>query len=345
MIRRPGLRMCVTAVVLGLGLTLGLFWALGSAGGAAAVAGRPANTAPQASFTIEPAAGYVGTVFTFDASGSSDAESSLAWLSLRFDWENDGSFDTHWWNASQTREQIFETVGTRTIAMIVQDPEGLTGTTTRTLTVADPGAKTPPTARCVATPASGTISTTFTFDASGSTDGQDGPAALRVRWDWYDSGDWYTDWLPVTQPQQWQFDRHGVKTVRVRVRDSGTLSHDTTCVVEVTPEQPNTPPTAAFTVTPTSGDVTTVFTFDAAGSSDLEDSLAWLSVRFDWEDDGVYDTFWWNASQTFQHQFAAPGRYTVRMEVKDTGNLTGAATVVIAVGAAPIYLPLLLRQP
>ena len=322
-----------------------IFLPVVQSGGATAAAGQPANTAPQASFTIEPAAGYVGTVFTFDASGSSDAESFTAQLQVLYDWENDGYYDSYWWTAPTPVSHVYQTAGTKTIGLLVKDPEGLTGTTTRTLQVMDPGTNTPPTARCVVTPTTGTVSTTFTFDASSSSDQQDGPDDLVVRWDWFDSGYWSTDWLPVTQPQQWQFDRHGVKTVRVRVRDTGTLSHDTTCVVEVTPEQPNTPPVAAFAVTPASGDVNTVFTFDAAGSSDLEDALAWLQIHFDWEDDGIYDSYWWNAAQTVDHRFAAPGRYTVRMEVKDTGNLTSTATRTVQVNAAPVFLPLLQRGP
>ena len=322
-----------------------VFMPLVQSGQAAQAAGQPDNTAPQASFTIEPAAGYVGTVFTFDASGSSDAESSTGQLEVLYDWENDGYYDSYWWTAPTPVSHVYATTGTKTIGLLVKDPEGLTGTTTRTLQVMDPGTNTPPTARCVVTPTTGTVTTTFTFDASGSTDGQDGPDGLVVRWDWYDTGFWSTDWLPVTQLQQWQFDRHGVKTVRLRVRDSGTLSHDTTCVVEVTPEQPNTPPVAAFTITPTSGDVNTMFVFDASGSSDFEDALAWLQIHFDWEDDGVYDTGMWNGTQKVEHRYAAPGRYTVRMEVKDTGNLTGTATRTVQVNAAPIYLPLIQRGP
>lgn len=162
-----------------------------------------------------------------------------------------------------------------------------------------------------------------------------------VRWDWYNTSSWSTDWLPATQPQLHQFTRHGLKTVRLRVRDGGTLSNDTTCTVEVTPEQPNTPPTASFTVTPSSGEVGTLFAFDASGSHDAEDTLPWLTVAFDWENDGTLDSGWKNPTQIHHHRFSTPGRKTVRMQVKDTGGLTDETTLTVDVGALPLYLPLI----
>ena len=52
----------------------------------------------------------------------------------------------------------------------------------------------------------------------------------------------------------------------------------------------NTAPTASFTIAPISGTTTTTFTFDANSSSDNEDAMSVLQVRWDWENDGVWDT-------------------------------------------------------
>ncbi|RLF39739.1 MAG: hypothetical protein DRN21_03195, partial [Thermoplasmata archaeon] len=54
--------------------------------------------------------------------------------------------------------------------------------------------------------------------------------------------------------------------------------------------QENTPPTACFTVSPPSGNLDTIFSFDASCSSDAQDPEPALQVRWDWENDGVYDT-------------------------------------------------------
>ena len=52
------------------------------------------NAPPIPAVTISPAAGVVETRFVLDASQSADAES--AELLFRWDWENDGVWDTEW---------------------------------------------------------------------------------------------------------------------------------------------------------------------------------------------------------------------------------------------------------
>jgi hypothetical protein len=52
------------------------------------------NTAPTAEFEINPEFGTTQTTFTFDASYCNDAEDETSALKVRWDWENDGSWDT-----------------------------------------------------------------------------------------------------------------------------------------------------------------------------------------------------------------------------------------------------------
>ena len=87
----------------------------------------------------------------------------------------------------------------------------------------------------------------------------------------------------------------------------------------------NTPPNALFTVTPTEGNVSTTFLVDASSSSDLEDPTADLSVRWDWENDSVWDTAL-TTTKTGQHIYGLPGNYTIRLEVWDTGGLFNSTT-------------------
>ena len=93
----------------------------------------------------------------------------------------------------------------------------------------------------------------------------------------------------------------------------------------------NTPPIAYFTVNPAAGDSTTIFTADASASSDFQDSTAALEARWDWENDGVWDTAW-SSIKVARHQYAEPGNYTIRLEVRDSGDLTSIATRTVAVG-------------
>jgi len=94
----------------------------------------------------------------------------------------------------------------------------------------------------------------------------------------------------------------------------------------------STSPIASFTISPAESTASAVFAFDASACSDLEDSPTELTFRWDWEDDGVWDTSW-TANKTASHQFAAPGKYTVRLEVKDTVGLTNSTTRQVTVSA------------
>ena len=93
---------------------------------------------------------------------------------------------------------------------------------------------------------------------------------------------------------------------------------------------PDTPPTASFTTSPSTGDLTTLFSFDASDSWDSEDSLEALEIRWDFDGDGEWDTDW-SAEKVAQYQYTVPGEYTVRLEVRDTDGLTDNATVSVEV--------------
>jgi parallel beta-helix repeat protein len=92
----------------------------------------------------------------------------------------------------------------------------------------------------------------------------------------------------------------------------------------------NSPPTASFTISPLAGSVGTIFSVDASSSTDSEDITNMLEVRWDWEDDGTWDTSW-DVEKTASHQYAVPGEYTVRLAVADSGLLTDQSTAQVMV--------------
>ena len=92
----------------------------------------------------------------------------------------------------------------------------------------------------------------------------------------------------------------------------------------------NAAPVASFTINPTSGTVDTVFDSDAISSSDNEDELAVLQIRWDWENDNTYDTNYLT-TKTATNQYSTPGTYTVKLEVRDSGGLTNTATNTVSV--------------
>ncbi len=309
---------------------------------------RGQNTPPVADFTVDPPQGVVGTQFFFDPISSSDAEDSDAWLMVRFDFDGDGVWDTPWDNPTNPpARHTYTRAGTYQATLQVQDTGGLTDTKTKTVQVGDPGNNTPPTARCSVVPTSGPPGTTFTFSAANSSDAQDDTSALQVRWDPWGTFDFRGQtWQPATQPITFTYTRLGIHDVDLIVMDSGYLMDDTSCQVEIVPSGGNTPPTASLVITPTTGTITTTFTMDVRGSRDKEDDVSRLSVRFDWTDDGVYDTGWLNASQQWQHTFAHVwGRIRVRAQVMDSGGLTDEATRTVLVSTPyRLYVPALWRR-
>lgn len=81
----------------------------------------------------------------------------------------------------------------------------------------------------------------------------------------------------------------------------------------------NTPPSARFSIDPSIGNTGVAFNFDASSSSDRQDTTPMLLFRWDWEDDGVYDTSPTSVA-TANHVYPGPGVYRVRLEVIDSGG-------------------------
>ena len=194
----------------------------------------------------------------------------------------------------------------------------------------------PPTADFVWTPTSGDASTVFTFTAQVSDD-RDPPSAIQVRWDWTGDGTWDTGWS-TTKTATHSYSSTGNKTVVVQAIDSGGLTATQSHVVQVTatpppPPPPNAPPSVDFTWTPTSGDTTTVFTFNAQVSDDHDQPSA-IQVRWDWNGDGTWDTSW-STTKTATHTFSSAGDYTVVVRAIDSGGLTASKSRVVSVTAVP----------
>ena len=100
----------------------------------------------------------------------------------------------------------------------------------------------------------------------------------------------------------------------------------------------NTPPSASFAVSPSTGTVNDLFVADASATADAQDVPASLEVRWDWEGDGLWDTPW-SAAKTAAHRYGMPEIYAARMEVRDSAGYLNATSRTVVV-LSPITLGL-----
>ncbi len=144
-------------------------------------------------------------------------------------------------------------------------------------------------------------------------------------------------WFPATGTSSWTTSMNlspGPNTIEACAWDyAGNPSAVDTVTVYYNPPG-NDPPIANFTVKPSSGTVSTTFKVNASSSYDMEDSADLLTVRWDWEDDGTWDTQW-STNKTERHQYSSTGTYTIRLEVMDTGGLTNNITRQVVVTSPP----------
>ena len=286
------------------------------------------NTAPTACFVFTPTKGDTNTEFGFDASCSSDWESTVGALQFRWDWEDDGVFDTDFLDQAEAHHR-YDEPGTKTVLLVVRDADGATAQTTRSIVVQQ--GNRPPTACFVITPQSGTTETVFEFDASCSSDPDpgDGPS-LEVRWDFDGDGVFDTEFSRIRVAYH-SYSVPGYKTVVLEVKDPDSFSDQ--CSQRILVEEANEPPIACFAVSPESGDTSTEFSFDASCSTDPDGSDSTLQFRWDWTNDGVFDTSF-TTSKTSTHRFTAPGEKTELLQVKDEQGGVDTTTRTVTVEEA-----------
>jgi PKD repeat protein len=119
----------------------------------------------------------------------------------------------------------------------------------------------------------------------------------------------------------------------------------------IIPDAIETPPLAAFTYNVTPQEEAVTITVDASSSTDVQDPIAALRVRWDWEADGEWDTEFASA-KTATHFYASTDPRTIRLEVLDTAGLRGSVsqratfsaplscivTAIPLAGAAPLAI-------
>ena len=194
---------------------------------------------------------------------------------------------------------------------------------------APPNSDDAPVARLTLSPNSGTAPLAVTADASASTDTDSTPIATYA----FDFGDGTSSGTQTSPTATHTYSTAGTYTVTVTVTD--TVGRPSTRSASVTVTQPvsDSPPTAALTVTPTSGAPPLAVTADASGSTD-SDNTPIATYAFDFGDGTNTGP---QSSATASHTYTSAGTYTVVVTVTDTAGLTGTAStkVFVAVPDSP----------
>jgi hypothetical protein len=95
---------------------------------------------------------------------------------------------------------------------------------------------------------------------------------------------------------------------------------------------PSNPTPVAEAGGPYSGYVNVLVSFGGSRSTEAGGSIA--GYRWDWTNDGTYDTGW-STSATATHAYANAGFYSVKLQVKDNSNVTAIDTAIVTIIIPP----------
>ena len=183
------------------------------------------NAAPTAAFSISNNPAVVGSTVTFNGSGSSDADGTIA----KYEWDLDGngSYETDT-GTTATASRSYASAGDVTVGLRVTDDDAATATTTRALSVVP--AQQPPTASFTASPNPVQSGQTVSFNGSGSND-PDG-AIAKYEWDLDGNGSYETD-TGTTATTTRAYTSPGTVAVGLRVTDADGMTGTRTVPVYV----------------------------------------------------------------------------------------------------------------
>ncbi len=251
-----------------------------------------------------PYAGTVNDVITFDGSGSSDPDGTIA----TYGWEfGDGGSGT---TVAPTHQ--YATAGAYTVTLSVTDDGGAISTCTSTATIS--GGAVPPVCDIQA-PASGAIGAEVTFDGSGSNDPDGGVVTLA-----WDFGDGSTGTGTTVAHA---YTAAGAYTVTLTVTDDEGESTSCEHVVTIAANQDPICDAGG----PYDAIIDETVTLDGSGSSDPDGTI----VTYDWDLGGGST----GSTPAVDHIYDQLGTFTATLTVTDDGGASSTCTALVHVGLPP----------
>lgn len=283
------------------------------------------NSRPVAVASATPTSGTAPLTVSFDGSDSTDFDGSV--VGGGWDFDGDGTYDV-WADEELTHvtaaSHEYTAPGVYNAKLRVVDDLGAWDVDTVSILVEaapDPD-NVAPTADLSADVTSGDAPLVVSFDASGSTD-SDG-SIVEYAWDW--DGDGLYDAVGDAPTASHTFTTAGSPEVKVRVEDNAGARATATLTITVNVPG-NTPPTAALSATPTSGDSPLAVTLDASGSTDSDGTI--VNYEWDFDGDGLYDGY--GEGSAIGHTYNTAGTYTAKVRVTDDAGAQDTATIGITV--------------
>ena len=265
------------------------------------------NLPPTASFTATPTSGTVPLAVAFDASASSDPNSSgssgiasIASYAWNF---GDGSTGT-----GVKPSHTYSTAGTYTVTLAVTDALGLISTNKATATITVTNPNLPPTASFT----DSVTNLTIAFNASGSRAPQG--STLTYAWNFGDGSNG-----TGVKPSH-TYSAVGTYTVTLTVTDALGLSSTTTNTVTTT--APVNPLTVSASASVISGNVPVKVGFTAA-ATDTGGTIKTYSWSFG---DSTTST-----AKNPTHTYTKTGSYTAKVTVTDSKKNTASSSIALTV--------------
>lgn len=266
------------------------------------------NIPPGAVISSDVVSGTAPLQVTFDGSGSSDVDGTVASYAWNFGNGQNGSGVT-------PPAATYTLPGTYTATLTVTDNKGATGSVSRTITVNRPPNQSP-VAAVGATPAVGNAPLLVQLSSAGSLD-VDG-AIAGYAWNF---GNGTTSANPNPSAI---YDTPGTYSVSLTVTDNDGASAVRSTTVVVNP--PNIAPVPSFTATPLTGSAPLVVNVNGAGSSDADGSV----VSYAWNFGNGQNA----TGALAQTTFTTAGTYVIRLTVTDNRGTSRNSTVTVVAGAA-----------
>ncbi|MDD4646309.1 MAG: PKD domain-containing protein [Bacteroidales bacterium] len=279
---------------------------------------------PQINCSPSPDNGLTTTVFKFDFSKSFLDRPDQNELFFKWDWDNDGVWDTPFSDKIQFEHRYY-IAGGKTTRVIMMDLNGLSDTTEFEIQVDQGYSKPQP--KLAITPYTGNPFTWFTLDATGTKDDEDSIETLKFRWDFNGDGTFDTSFGDSAICKH-QFTELGTIRPVVEVQDTMGLTAQVAGKMEATIWDSTI--VADFNWTPAFPVTEDPIFFDGSLSHDSEFPDLPMQYKWDWNNDRIFETQF-SDNPVADHSFKLITKQKVRLQVMNYRGLINEVVKEVSV--------------